>query len=68
MFGNKDGKPVDIFITAHTYIEGELKLQGTLLKDVPADLAMELASCGKARVATKADLAAAAKKEEKTPA
>ena len=62
MFGNKEGKPVDIFITAHTYIDGELQEEGTVLKQVPAELAMHLAADGKARVATKADIAAAAKK------
>lgn len=54
MFGNKDGKPVDIVITDHTYINGELQLAGTKLKAVPADLAMELAGAGKARVAAPA--------------
>ena len=71
MFGNKDGKPVTIVITAHTYVAGDLKLQGAVLKDVPADLAMELASCGKARIATKDDLSAAkasAAKEDKVAA
>lgn len=61
MFGNKDGKPVTIVITEHTYIDGDLKLKGAVLKDIPADLAMELASCGKARVATKDDMAPAKK-------
>lgn len=51
MFGTKDGKPVDIEIIEHTYIDGELQLAGTRLKAVAADLAMELASAGKARVA-----------------
>jgi len=65
MFGNKDGKPVDIVITAHTYIDGQLAPEGTVLKQVPAELAMHLAADGKARVATAADLAA---KKDKAPA
>ena len=72
MFGNKEGKPVDIFITAHTRIDGELQTEGTILRTVPADLAMELASAGKARLATKADFTAAAaaakKATEQAPA
>lgn len=60
MFGNKDGKPVDIEITESTFIDGELALKGTRLKQVPADKAMELASCGKARVAAPAAKKAAA--------
>ena len=50
MFGNKDGKPVAIVITEHTYIEGKLVMQGEELDDVAADLAMELAGAGKARI------------------
>lgn len=60
MFGNKDGKPVDIEIVEHTYIDGELKVQGTQLKQVPAELAMELAGAGKARLASPAKKTAAA--------
>lgn len=52
MFGNPEGKPVNIIITEHTYIEGKLVEQGTKLKDVPADLAMELAAAGKAKLYT----------------
>lgn len=59
MFGNKDGKPVDIEILEHTYIDGQLALKGSTLKQVAADLAMELASCGKARVAQPTKKAAA---------
>lgn len=58
MFGNNDGKPVDIVITEHTYIDGELQLAGTTLEAVPVALAMELAGAGKARLATPAAKAA----------
>lgn len=58
MFGNNDGKPVDIVITEHTYIDGELQLAGTTLTAVPATLAMELAGAGKARLALPAAKAA----------
>ena len=51
MFANKDGKPVDIEIIENTYIDGQLQLAGTKLKAVSADLALELAAAGKARVA-----------------
>jgi len=54
MFGNNDGKPVDIVITEHTYIDGDLQIAGTELKAVPVALAMELAGAGKARLATPA--------------
>lgn len=64
MFGNKDGKPVDIVITENTYIDGELKLQGTVLRGVPAELAMHLASDGKARVAPAGKTASKAEKAE----
>lgn len=62
MFGQKDGKPVDVVVVEHTYIEGNLVMQGEVLKQISPELAMELASGGKVRVATEADLKAPAKK------
>ncbi len=56
MFGNKDGKPVDIVLTENTGIEGTHHAAGTVLKQVEADLAMELCGQGKARLAQEADL------------
>lgn len=62
MFGNKDGKPVDLEITESTYIEGKLVEKGEKLKSVPAELALELVGAGRAR-ALKAGSKAAAKAE-----
>lgn len=49
MFNDK-GKPVDITIIEHTYIDGQLVTAGTEIPDAPFELAMELAGAGKARV------------------
>lgn len=49
MFGQQAGKPVTVVVTEHTFIEGRPIKKGTILEDVPPDLAMELASGGKVR-------------------
>lgn len=49
MFNDK-GKPVDITIIEHTYIDGQLVTAGTQMQAAPPELAMELAAAGKARV------------------
>lgn len=52
MFGsNKEGKPVDVIVVEHTFIDGQLAKAGTRLRQVPADLALELAAAGKVRAA-----------------
>lgn len=63
MFGTNEGKPVDIEIVEHTYIDGKLVERGSKFKQVPCELAMELAAAGKARL-----LVAAKTKAEKAEA
>ena len=46
-------KPVDLIVIEPTRIDAEPIEAGTVLKQVPPDLAMELAAAGKVRVATK---------------
>lgn len=65
MFGNNEGKPVNIVIVESTYIDGRPVEAGTKLTNVPADLAMELAAAGKARLAVEGKKAA---KAEQAPA
>jgi hypothetical protein len=50
---NKEGKPIDVLVVEDTKINGEEVAAGTVLKQCEADLAMELASGGKVRAATK---------------
>jgi hypothetical protein len=59
MFGQDAGKPVTVVVAEHTFIEGRPVKKGTVLKDVPPELAMELASGGKVRAPTADDLAKA---------
>lgn len=56
MFNSNSPKPVDIILVENTGIDGEHVPAGTVLLGVPADLAMELACQGKARVATEAEV------------
>jgi len=49
---NNTAKPVDLIVVEPTRIDGEHYDAGTHLKQVPPDLAMELAAAGRARVAT----------------
>lgn len=54
MFNDQNAqKPVDVIATESFKNDGEHIERGTLLKSVPADLAMELAGAGKVRLATK---------------
>jgi hypothetical protein len=59
MFGQDAGKPVTVVVAEHTFIDGRPVKKGTVLKDVPPELAMELASGGKVRAPTADDLAKA---------
>ena len=52
-------KTVTLFATTAFKIDGEHVAQGTVLKDVEAELAKELAGAGRARLATDEDIAAA---------
>ena len=61
MFGNNEGKPVNLMVIENTSIEGKYVEAGTVLKNVPAEMAMDLAGAGKVRVATEAELAPAKK-------
>lgn len=54
-------KTVTLYATTAFKIEGEHVAAGTILKDVEAELAKELAGSGRARLATADDLAAAKK-------
>lgn len=54
-------KTVTLFATTAFKLDGEHVAQGTILKDVEAELAKELAGAGRARLATPEDLAAAKK-------
>jgi hypothetical protein len=56
-----EGKPVTLFVTENTAIDGEHVAKGTILDDVPPDLAIQLAGAGKVRLATKEDSAASKK-------
>jgi len=56
MFNNK-GKPIDMLVVENTKIDGEEVNAGTVLKQCEHELAMDLASGGKARAATEAALA-----------
>lgn len=58
MFGNKDGKPVDLEITEHTYVEGKVVEAGSILREAPYTLALELVGAGRARAATAERIAA----------
>lgn len=49
---NNTAKPVDLIVVEPVRIESEHVDAGTVLKQVPPDLAMELAAAGKVRVAT----------------
>lgn len=60
MFNNQPQQPVNMLIVEHTYVEGRLVMQGTILRDCEPNLALELAGAGKARPATDEDIAAAA--------
>lgn len=55
-------QPVDVIIVAATAVDGEHLPVATVIKKCPADLAMELAGAGKARVYTK-ELEAELKKQ-----
>lgn len=57
MFNQKDGKPVHVVAVEHTNINGQQVEAGTVIRDCPADLAMELAGSGRVRLATDADIA-----------
>ena len=52
-------KPVDGFLLANTAIDGVHYAQGTILRDMPGDLALDLAQQNKLRLATPEDFAAA---------
>ena len=52
MFGQTEGKPVDVIVTESFKHEGEHIERGTVIKEMPSDLAMELAGAGKVRAAT----------------
>ena len=54
-----DPKPVDIVLLANVGIDGKHFPQGTILRDLPGDLAVDLAHCNKARLATAEDFAQA---------
>lgn len=53
MFGQQDGKPVDVIAIESFKNDGEHIERGTIIKQMPAELAMELAGGGKVRIATK---------------
>lgn len=59
MFGQKDGKPVDVIVVEAMKIDGEHAPAGTVIKQMAADQAMELAASGRLRAYTEP---AAAKK------
>lgn len=59
----KEAKPVDLLVIENTFIAGEPVLAGTKLKNCDAQLAMDLASGGKVRLATDDALAAWKKRE-----
>ena len=53
MFGDKEGKPVDVIAVESFKAEGEHVERGTIIKAMAPELAMELAGAGKVRAATK---------------
>ncbi len=61
-------KTVTLYAVDAFKINGEHVAVGTILKDVEADLAKELAGAGRARLATADDLAGPAKKPAKAEA
>ena len=61
-------KTVNLYAVDAFKINGEHVAVGTILKDVEADLAKELAGAGRARLATPEDMAATAKKPAKAEA
>ena len=63
MFGQDAGKPVTVVVTEHTFIDGRPVHKGTLLRDVPPEIAMELAGGGKVRAPTADDLKTKAERE-----
>jgi hypothetical protein len=63
MFGQDAGKPVTVVVTEHTFIDGRPVSKGTLLRDVPPEIAMELAGGGKVRAPTAEDLKTKAERE-----
>jgi hypothetical protein len=70
-FGKNEGQPVTVVCVEHTFVEGKLLEQSTVVKDMPHELALELASSGKVRVAKDVDIEAfkaSARKANKTPA
>lgn len=52
MFGQTQGKPVDVIVTESFKLEGDHVERGTILKEMDAEQAMELAGAGKVRAAT----------------
>lgn len=61
-------KTVNLIAVDAFKIEGQHVAVGTLLKDVEADLAKELAGAGRARLATAEDMAATSRKPAKAEA
>ena len=61
-----DPKSVTLFAVTAFKIEGEHVAQGSIVKNVEAELAKELAGAGRARMATDDDVAAAAKAAKAT--
>ncbi len=58
MFGQSENKPVTVVVAeAFKGENGEHLEIGTVLKDMPADQAMELAGAGRVRLATKEAIA-----------
>jgi hypothetical protein len=55
----QDPKPVPLMLIENTAIDGVHHPAGTLLTDVPPELALDLGQCGKARLATEEDFKAA---------
>lgn len=52
-------KPVDAFLLENTAIDGTHYAKGTILRDLPGELALDLAQQNKVRLATPEDFAAA---------
>lgn len=59
MFGDQETKPVDVITFEAFRHEGQHIEVGTLIKQMPAELAMELTGIGRVRAATKENVAAA---------
>ncbi len=53
----KQVKTVNLVVTNHTFIDGELVEAGLILRDQPAEDALSLVGAGKARLAKDEDLA-----------